>query len=109
MASPFAGSGGMLIRRNVLDAVGIPAGAPWDKRHWFTYGEGRYLNEDLVLCKRITEAGFKIHLDVEVQMGHRGTFTVVPVRENGHWSIGLNMGQSSNGKSNTLVVQPKED
>lgn len=103
-----AGSGGMLIRRHVLDAIGIPRDAPWDKRHWFTYGDGVHMNEDLVLCRRMTEAGFDIFLDVEVQFGHSGSFVVQPVYENGRWNIGLNMGQSSNGKSNTLVIQPKE-
>lgn len=104
-----AGSGGMLIKRPVLDAIGLPREAPWEERHWFTYGEGQHLNEDLVLCRRIREEGFSIWLDCEVTMGHRGTFTVIPVHEDGRWSIGLSMGQSSNGKSNTIVVHPKEE
>ena len=103
-----AGSGGMLIRRRVLEAIGIPHDAPWEKRHWFTYGDGVHLNEDLVLCKRIREAGFKIHVDVDVTMGHRGTYTVLPIFEDGRWGIGMNMGQASNGKSNTVVIHPTE-
>lgn len=103
-----AGSGGMLIRRHVLEAVGEPLDVPWNERYWFTYGATRHMNEDLVLCQRMTEAGFDIWLDVEVQFGHSGSFVVQPVYEDGRWSIGLNMGQSSNGKSNTLVIQPKE-
>lgn len=105
----WAGSGGMLLRRHVLEAISFPKDVPWEKRTWFTYGNGLHLNEDLVFCNRITEAGFDIHLDVEVQMGHRGTFTVLPVRSGDGWSIGLNMGPSSNGKSNTIVIDQKEE
>lgn len=103
-----AGSGGMLVRRHVLEAIGQPADKPWNERHWFTYGAGVHMNEDLVLCQRIREAGFDIYLDVEVQIGHRGSFTVVPVHEGGSWGIGLNFGQGSSGKSNTIVVRPNE-
>ncbi len=103
-----AGSGGMLIRRHVLDKVGMPADAPWQERHWFTYGEGIHLNEDLVLCRRIREAGYPIHLDTEVTMGHRSTYTVLPTIEDGRWGVQMNMGPTSNGKPNTIVVHPEQ-
>jgi hypothetical protein len=93
----WAGSGGLLVRRNVLDKIGDP---------WFTYGEGEHLNEDLRFCNRIADAGFDLWLDPEVQMGHRGSYTVQPVYEGDRWGIGLNMGQMANGKSNTIVVHP---
>jgi len=104
-----AGSGGMLIRRHVLEAVGVPQDAPWEERHWFVYGARQHMNEDLVLCERMSAAGFDIYLDVEVQFGHSASYIVQPVYENGRWGIGLNMGQSSNGKSNTLVIQPHKE
>ena len=100
-----AGSHGMLIRKHVLEAVGWPKSEPWEKRLWFEYEQGQRLNEDLVLCRRIREAGYKIWCDVETTIGHRGMFTAWPVYENGRWGLGLNMGPSTNGKSNTLVVQ----
>lgn len=103
-----AGSGGMLIQRYVLDDIGVPQDAEWEDRHWFTYGSGVHLNEDLVLCQRITEAGYDIYLDVEVQMGHRGSYTVLPIFENGRWGVGMNMGPSSGGKTNTIVVHPNQ-
>lgn len=92
-----AGSGGAVIRKHVLDAIGEP---------WFQYEAGDKLNEDLYFFRRVREAGFKIYCDVEQVMGHRGMFTIWPYRENGHWGLGLNMGTSSAGKQNTLVVYP---
>lgn len=93
-----AGSGGMLIRKHVLDAVGGKAGP------WFTYGSGETLNEDLRFCLRVIEAGFKIHLDVEVQMGHRASYTVEPTLTGDHWDVGLNFGQATNGNTNSIII-----
>ena len=100
-----AGSGGMLVRRHVLDAVGWPKDAPWNERHWFEYEQGEHLNEDFVFCRKVREAGFKIWCDVEVQMGHRGMMTAWPLpNDDGTWSLGLNLGAATHGKSNTIVI-----
>jgi GT2 family glycosyltransferase len=93
-----AGTGGMTIRKNVLDAIGEP---------WFKYREGIHLSEDLYLCQRIREAGFKIWCDVEVRMGHRGTHTVYPIYEDGTWAAGLKLGDATNSKLNMISLHPK--
>lgn len=91
-----AGSGGMLIRKHVLDTLGDP---------WFTYGSGETLNEDLRFCRRIVEeTDYKIWLDVEVQMGHRGSYTVEPALTDDHWDVGLNFGTAPNGNKNSIVI-----
>ena len=96
-----AGSGGMLVRREVLDAIGDP---------WFIYSEGEGLHEDLTFCRRASEHGFPIYLDVEVRIGHRGTFTAWPTFSDGRWGVGLNMGPSlGNQTTPTIVVHPNKE
>jgi hypothetical protein len=65
------GCGGMLIRRHVLDAIADP---------WFEEGHTspEHLGEDLWFCKKAREAGFKIYVDTDVQIGHMGTVQVWP-------------------------------
>lgn len=95
-----AGTGGMLIRRNVLEDLGDP---------WFKYGEGEHLNEDLLLCKRIRELGHEIHLSVDAQMGHCGTFVAAPTRtEDERWDVRIGLGPPTSGKTNTVVLRTEE-
>lgn len=63
-----AGSAGMLVRRHVLEAL------PEDPFNT----SGALQNEDLEFCRRIREAGFKIHVDVDEILGHIGTMRVEP-------------------------------
>jgi len=79
-----AGTAGMLIRKHVLDAIGDP---------WFeTAGEQQ--NEDLELCRKIREAGFKVHADVGQWMGHLTRTTLWPSRNtDGEWGLDLDFGQ----------------
>jgi GT2 family glycosyltransferase len=84
-----AGSGGMLVRRHVLEAIGAP---------WFESSSGAYVNDDLEFCRKIREAGFEIHCDVEVLLGHIGTYVVRHERRNGRWGIVLDFG-TGNGQN----------
>lgn len=94
-----AGTGGMLIRRHVLEAIGEPH---------FEYEAGVRLNEDLVLCRKIRDAGFTIHLDVDVQYGHRGSFTAWPQLSDDGWGVGLDLGASASGRRTQVVIKPTE-
>jgi len=78
-----AGSAGMLVRKRVLDAVGEP---------WFENSAGTVINDDLEFCRKVREAGFKIHLDVEQSLGHIGAFTVYPSQRDGVWGITFDFG-----------------
>jgi GT2 family glycosyltransferase len=78
-----AGSGSMLVRKHVLDAVGDP---------WFESSQGQITNDDLEFCRKIREAGFKIYVDTEVMVGHIGQFTVYPLHRNGHWGLTFDFG-----------------
>ena len=85
-----AGSAGMLIRKHVLDAMPDP---------WFELGKmGCDLtNEDTYFCKKAQEAGFKIHVDLDVQMYHWTPMALVPLRTKDGWTVGMKIG-------NDLVV-----
>lgn len=69
-----AGTGGLLVKTEVLRA--IPSGT------WFDHEKG---TEDLPFCHRITEAGYKIYVDLEARMGHISTYAVWPNYESGDW------------------------
>lgn len=65
------GTGGMLVRRRVLDEVGDP---------WFEEGRtgAEHLGEDLYFCTKARAAGFKVYVDCDVRMGHMATVQVWP-------------------------------
>lgn len=84
-----AGTAGMLVKRRVFEAIDWPPFAT----------EGGGLNEDLTFCKKVREAGFDIHVDVEVPIGHISQISIWPTFEDEEWKIGLNLG---NGKTYKL-------
>lgn len=77
-----AGSAGMLIRRHVLEAIDGPV---------FETSKGMQ-NEDLLLCAKIRDAGFKIHCDVSARLGHIGTVGVWPMWQGDGWGTALDLG-----------------
>jgi hypothetical protein len=64
-----AGAAGMVIRRHVLDAIGDP---------WLENQDTIHASEDVMLCSKIREAGFRIHVDLDVHMGHIGSIVTNP-------------------------------
>ncbi len=72
-----AGSAGMLITRECLDAFG--------EGPWFRSTGGVVLNEDVTFCRDAREMGFRIFASADVTMGHIGLFNVRPMRKNGRW------------------------
>jgi hypothetical protein len=77
-----AGSAGMLIRREVIEAVPDP---------WFystTDRDGRQvvLNEDVTFCTRIRrEHGMRIFATADAVLGHLGIFNVRPFHNGERW------------------------
>lgn len=88
-----AGSGGMLIRRHVLERIQEMQGHD----RVFEVDKGDKLAEDYVLCRKIKKAGFKIHCCSDVLMGHIGTFTVWPEVYEGQWRLRFEMGRTRDG------------
>jgi hypothetical protein len=60
--------------------------------------EGGGLNEDLTFCKKVREAGFDIHVDVDVPIGHISQISVWPTFEEEEWKIGLSLGNGETYK-----------
>lgn len=79
-----AGSAGMLIRREVFDAVPAP---------WFESGKlsSVQLGEDVYFCDKAREQGFRIFADLDAMLGHCTSTVVWPVREDDGWTFGFSM------------------
>lgn len=73
------GSSGMLIRREVIEAVEPP---------WFELGNG--ISEDVNFCRKARAAGFDIHVDLGTLLGHISTVVIWPAYD-GKWSVGLSL------------------
>lgn len=78
-----AGSGGLLVRRHVLEAIEAP---------WFSSSSGAYNNDDLEFCRKIRDAGFDIYCDVGVRLGHLSTYVVRADYRNGMMGVTLDFG-----------------
>lgn len=75
------GCAGMLIRREVLEAVDPP---------WFEYTDR---SEDVIFCEKTKAAGFPIYADLGARLGHITTAVVWPAVQDDHWTTGLSIGR----------------
>ncbi len=94
-----AGTAGMLIRRDVFEAMPQP---------WF---ENSPRSEDIVFCEKAIAAGFKIHADLACRLGHILTATVTPGYTGDGWVTGVVMGglQFAIGTSEELEAEAEEE
>ena len=74
-----AGSGGMLIRKYVLDAIPSPKFAN------INVADGLTAGEDVSFSHRVNEAGFSIWADLDTTMGHITPVDLRPVRDADGW------------------------
>jgi GT2 family glycosyltransferase len=77
-----AGTAGMLVRREVFEAI--------DYDTWFVQ-DGT--SDDIAFCERVTEAGFRIYVDLIARMGHISLHEVWPRRDT-DWYVGLRVSDS---------------
>lgn len=79
------GTAGMLIRKRVFERLAYP---------WFELGqiESHLMSEDVYFCEKARKAGFEVYVDCDLTMGHIGTYDVKPVLVDGHWQIGIELG-----------------
>ena len=78
------GCAGMLIRRDVIEAIEPP---------WFEYTDR---SEDIVFCEKAKAAGFKLHADLGCVLGHITTAVVWPQPTENGWETGLTIGRDLN-------------
>ncbi len=82
------GGGCLLIHRSVLESTA----APW----WeLATIESDLVSEDVSFCQKVRAAGFDIHVDLNVKIGHLIVMTVWPSEEDGEWSTLLRQGQKA--------------
>jgi len=74
------GCAGMLIRRDVLEAIEPP---------WFEYADR---SEDIIFCEKAKAAGFDLYADLSLRLGHVTTAVVWPAVDGDRWVTGLNIG-----------------
>lgn len=76
------GTSGMLIRREVLEAVGDP---------WFSYGMHGEMNasEDINFCEKVRAAGFEVYVDLAAQLGHLSSSSIWPAWVDQEWAVGF--------------------
>lgn len=81
------GTGGMLIRSEVLHAIQEP---------WFEYGP---TSEDLIFCDRVRELGLgPIYCDLGARMGHFTQAAVWPAHDGEKWDVGFTVADGFNLK-----------
>lgn len=75
-----AGSAGMLIKRHVLEAMEKPI---------FEFGRigQENVGEDLLFCHKAQEAGFKVHCDLSLKLGHLRPITLTSEMKDGKWGV----------------------
>ncbi len=83
------GCAGMLIRRDVIEKTKdiLPGN---ESSRWFEYSDK---SEDVIFCEKARFAGFKLHTDLSVRLGHITTAVVWPAVKDGEWRTGLNVGR----------------
>lgn len=79
------GTGGMLIRRRVIEALEDP---------WFEVGQLRTeeLSEDLWFCEKARRKGFEVWMSLDARISHVTPVAVWPVIHDGEWHTGYDFG-----------------
>lgn len=91
------GCAGMLIRRDVIEAI---------ERPWFEYTDR---SEDIVFCEKAKAAGFKIHCDLSARLGHITTAVVWPAVSDDTWVTGITVGRDLQLVVPVAELQPQEE
>ncbi len=85
--SETCGDAGLLVPREVLEALGDP---------WFDRPAcGGLAADDQLFTGRIRKLGFRVAIDVEVQIGHTTPADIVPVIHGGVWKARISACQRS--------------
>lgn len=90
------GCAGMLIHRNVLEAVDRP---------WFEYG---FASEDILFCNKAVDKGFALYCDLSARLGHITTGVVWPTVAEGDWVVGVSLGSVGQTTNILLPIEHKD-
>ena len=78
------GDAGLLIRRNVLEALERP--------FYNVLRSGSFKAEDQSFTRKIQDAGFPVHVDMDNHIGHLTPVAVEPIVKDGQWHVRLSAG-----------------
>jgi hypothetical protein len=78
------GDAGLLIRRHVLEALERP--------FYHTLRTGSFKADDQAFTRKIQDAGFPVHVDLDTPIGHITPAVVEPIARNGQWHVRLSAG-----------------
>lgn len=74
-----AGTAGMLVRKNVFDAIGD---------EWFEWGQK--ISEDIGFCLKARDKGYIVHVDLDQRLSHTTSCDIVPYRDkDGNWDVAV--------------------
>lgn len=78
------GAGCLLIRREVLEAIG---------ENWFQHGrvDDWDASEDIIFCEQARAAGYEIFVDLGTQVGHFAPAAVWPSWVDQEWAVGFSV------------------
>jgi hypothetical protein len=78
------GAGCLLIRREVLEAIG---------NNWFQHGrvDDWDASEDIIFCEQARAAGYEIYVDLAVGVGHFAPTAVWPSWVDSEWAVGFSV------------------
>lgn len=85
------GGSSLMVKRRVFEALDPP---------WFVHGEdeqGNHVTDDVFFCRRARAAGFEVHVDTAVWLGHMNVMTVSPDYDNG-WQTVMRVGNHDVGR-----------
>ena len=78
------GTAGLLVRREVFEAVGTP---------WFEYGKTERwdASEDIIFCEKAIAAGFDVFCDLGAHLGHMTPTAIWPSWVDQEWAVGFSV------------------
>jgi len=78
------GTAGLLVRREVFEAIGSP---------WFEYGKTERwdASEDIIFCEKAFWHGFDIHVDLGAHLGHMTPTAIWPSWVDQEWAVGFSV------------------
>jgi hypothetical protein len=93
------GAGCLLIRREVLEAIGD---------NWFQHGrvDDWDASEDIIFCEQARAAGYEVFVDLGMPVGHMAPVAISPQHIDNQWCLGFSV---ADGAQLYVPIEPKPE
>ena len=93
------GAGCLLIRREVLEAIGD---------NWFQHGrvDDWDASEDIIFCEQARAAGFEVFVDLGCPIGHMAPVAISPQYIDNQWCLGFSV---ADGAQLYVPIEPQQE